>query len=200
MNTSSKQITRIFLADDEESVRAALKTFFSQYPEYQVIGEAGDGMDTVELCRQLQPDVLLLDIQMPLLDGINVAKILQSEENTACMIMLTSYNDRTFIQKAMDAGVFSYLLKPIKPERILPALEFSIRRSQEQRALKKEIQSLTRRLDERVIVERAKLVLMETQSMTEADAYQYIRELSRRKNISMAKIARYLTAGMEADL
>lgn len=189
--------TTLFLADDDESVRRTLRTFFAAHSEYRVVGEACDGADTVEQCRALGPDVALLDIQMPVLDGIGAARLLLGDGLVKCVVMLTAFSDRMYIQDALDAGAFGYLTKPFVPDQILPTLELCINQSRTHHQLQKEHRNLSRRLDERTSVDRAKLLLIELKGMAEDEAYQYIRELSRRKGISMAKIADYLLAQME---
>lgn len=197
MGSGTRKTTTILLADDDENVRSTLREFFAPRPDYKVVGEACDGAATVEACRKLGPDVVLLDIQMPVLDGIGAARLLLSEGLARCVIMLTAFSDRMYIQDALDAGAFGYLTKPFEPDKILPTLELCIHQSKENYLLKKEYRNLNRRLNERTGVDRAKLLLIESKGMAEDEAYQYIRELSRRKGISMAKISDYLIAQME---
>lgn len=197
MSTGERRVTTLFLADDDESVRRTLWEFFAQYPRYQIVGEAYDGAAAVEACRRLKPDVALLDIRMPVLDGLRAAKLLLGEELVRCVVMLTAFSDRVYIRDALDAGAFGYLTKPFDPEKILPTLELCIHKSREHHLLKKEHQNLSRRLGERAVVDRAKLVLMETKEMAEDEAYQYIRELSKRMCMSMATVSKYLLAKVE---
>ncbi|NCB63654.1 MAG: response regulator [Clostridia bacterium] len=197
MGPGARRTTTILLADDDESVRGTLRDFFASCPDYKVVGEACDGAATVEACRKLGPDVVLLDIQMPVLDGIGAARLLLAEGLARCVVMLTAFSDRMYIQDALDAGAFGYLTKPFEPDKILPTLEVCIHQSKESYLLKKEYRNLSRRLDERTSVDRAKLLLIESKGMAEDEAYQYIRELSRRKGMSMSRISDYLLAQME---
>lgn len=199
MGVKDANRTTIFLADDDITVRRTLKSVFAGYPNYQVVGTASNGMDAVEGCKQLRPDVALLDIQMPLLDGIAAARLILQNGYAKCVVMLTAFSDRAYIQDALDAGAFGYLTKPFEPEKILPTLELCIHRSREYYLLSKELKHLDRRAEERPAVDQAKLMLMESRGMTEDEAYQYIRELSRRKNMSMAKIAQYVIARLESS-
>lgn len=189
--------TTLFLADDDQTVRRRLRAFFTKSSAYSVVGEACDGAEAVEGCRRLRPEVALLDIQMPLLDGIGATRLLLAEGLVKCVVMLTAFSDRMYIQDALDAGAFGYLTKPFEPDKLLPTLELCIYQSKEYHLLKKERRNLNRRLDERNTVDRAKLLLMERKRMDEEESYQYIRELSRRKGISMAKISGYLIAQLE---
>lgn len=197
MSTRETRTTTLFLADDDESVRQTLMCFFSQCPGYRVLGAASDGAAAVEGCKQLRPDAALLDIQMPLLSGIGAAKLILEEGYAKCVVMLTAFSDRDSVQEALDAGAFGYLTKPFEPDKILPTLEVCLSRSREYHLLRKEQRSLDRKLSERERVDRAKLLLMETRGMKEEEAYRYIREVSRRKKLSMARVAGYLTEALE---
>lgn len=197
MSTGERRVTTLFLADDDENVRRTLREFFTGYPSYKIVGEVYDGAAAVEACRRLKPDVALLDIRMPVLDGLGAARLLLGEDLVRCVVMLTAFSDQVYIQNALDAGAFGYLTKPFDPEKILPTLELCIHQSREYHLLKKEHQNLSRRLGERDAVDRAKLVLMETKGMSEDEAYQYIRELSKRMCMSMATVSKYLLAKAE---
>ena len=189
--------TTIFLADDDEGVRRTLRTFFEGLPGYRVVGEACDGMEAVEGCRASAPDVALLDIQMPLLDGVSVARQVLADRAAKCVIILTAFSDREHIERVQACGAAGYLTKPFEAEKILPTIELCIARSKEYYLLNKEYQHLSRRCQNREPIDQAKLLLMETRGMREDEAYQYIRELSRRKGMSMARVASYLLAHQE---
>lgn len=149
MDAKGANCTTIFLADDDATVRQTLNDFFAKCPNYQVIGTASNGMDAVERCKQLRPDVALLDIQMPLLDGIAAARLILENKYTKCVVMLTAFIDRAYIQDALDAGAFGYLTKPFEPEKILSTLELCIHQSREFHLLRKELKNLERRAEER---------------------------------------------------
>ncbi|MGN1007995.1 MAG: ANTAR domain-containing response regulator, partial [Butyricicoccus sp.] len=178
-------------------VRRTLREFFQNNPAYSVVGEASDGLDGVELCGKIRPDVALVDIQMPLLDGITTTRLLLAKGYARCVILLTAFDDRTYIEGALQAGAYGYLTKPFEPDKILPTLELCISRSREHHVLEKNWNRLTARENEREAVDRAKLLLMEARGMNETDAYRYIRELSRRKKMSMGKVSDYLIARLE---
>lgn len=197
MTTNNRRVTTLFLADDDAAVRRTLRTFFADRPDYKILGEASDGASAIELCRQLKPDVALLDIEMPLLGGLDAAKTMLDEAAVRCVIMLTSFNDDVYVQRALEAGAFGYLTKPFEPQKILPTIEFCIHRSREMHLLKKEVQHLRRRIGGRSTVDHAKLMLMETRNLSETEAYQFIKELSRRKNVSMERISQALVAKLE---
>ena len=177
--------TTIFLADDDEGVRRTLRTFFEGLPGYRVVGEACDGMEAVEGCRASAPDVALL------------ARQVLADRAAKCVIILTAFSDREHIERVQACGAAGYLTKPFEAEKILPTIELCIARSKEYYLLNKEYQHLSRRCQNREPIDQAKLLLMETRGMREDEAYQYIRELSRRKGMSMARVASYLLAQQE---
>ena len=155
-----------------------------------MVGEACDGREAVEGCRASAPDVALLDIQMPLLDGVSVARQVLADRAAKCVIILTAFSDREHIERVQACGAAGYLTKPFEAEKILPTIELCIARSKEYYLLNKEYQHLSRRCQNREPIDQAKLLLMETRGMREDEAYQYILELSRRKGMSMARVAR----------
>lgn len=197
MTGGNRRVTTVLLADDDEGVRRGLRTFFAGQPGYRVVGEACDGAAAVEGCRTLGPDLVLLDIQMPVLDGIEAARLICQGGLARCVVMLTAFSERAYISSAIEAGAFGYLTKPFETGRILPTLELCMHQSKERYLLRKEYRGLEQKLDSRDAVDRAKLLLMESKGMPETEAYLYIRELSRRKGMSMAAIAQYLIAQME---
>lgn len=161
--------TTIFLADDDEGVRRTLRTFFEGLPGYRVVGEACDGMEAVEGCRASAPDVALLDIQMPLLDGVSVARQVLADRAAKCVIILTAFSDREHIERVQACGAAGYLTKPFEAEKILPTIELCIARSKEYYLLNKEYQHLSRRCQNREPIDQAKLLLMETRGMRDAN-------------------------------
>ena len=117
MDAKGANCTTIFFADDDATVRQTLNDFFAKCPNYQVIGTASNGMDAVERCKQLRPDVALLDIQMPLLDGIAAARIILENKYTKCVVMLTAFSDRAYIQDALDAGLSATSPSPLSRKK-----------------------------------------------------------------------------------
>ena len=199
VSTRETRTTTLFLADDDESVRRTLTEFSGRCPGSRVVGTASDGAAAVEGCRRLRPGAPLLDLPVPVLRGTRAARLILEAGYAKCVVMLTAFSDRDSVQEALAAGAFGYLTKPFEPDRILPALEVCLSRSREYHLLRKERRNLDRRLGEREAVDRAKLLLMEERGMTEEEAYRYIRELSRRKNLSMARVARYLTEALGGE-
>jgi len=178
---------RILIADDEPLIRLDLREML-QTLGYQVVGDASDGATAVKLARETHPDLVLMDIQMPELDGLEAARILTAE-NIAPVLLLTAYSQRELVERAQQAGVVGYLVKPFRDSDIQPAIEVALARFEEFRALRTQMSTLEESLETRKIVDRAKGVLMDTQGLKEADAFRRIQKLSMDSRKSMRDVA-----------
>lgn len=179
---------RIVIADDEPITRMDLKEFLEERG-YSVLGEATDGFDAIKMCKKIKPDLVLMDIKMPLLDGLSAARILQQEQIGATIVLLTAYSERKFIDSAKEIGVSGYLVKPIDEKSIIPCIELAVARSREMQKLQKDIAKVEERLESRSIIEKAKGKIMERNGLCEQEAYDFIRKLSLTKNLSMRRVA-----------
>ena len=179
---------RVVIADDEPITRMDLKEILEE-KGYQVIGEATDGFDALELCKNSSPDVVLMDIKMPLLDGLSAARILQEEHVPTAVVLLTAYSEKEFIEKAKASGVSGYLVKPVDEKSIIPCIELAVARNREMQKLQKDIAKAEERLESRSIVEKAKGKIMESNGLNEQEAYEFIRKLSQTKKLSMRRVA-----------
>ncbi|MCI0476495.1 MAG: response regulator, partial [Anaerolineales bacterium] len=155
--------TRVIIADDESVIRADLREMLTTLG-YLVVGEAGDGQSAVNSARELKPDIVIMDIKMPNMDGIEAAKIL-TQEKIAPVLLLTAYSQRDLVDRAKEAGVVGYLVKPFREQEIGPAIDIALARFQEFRELEKQVGDLNETLETRKIVDRAKGVLMDTQHL-----------------------------------
>lgn len=187
--------TRLVIADDESIIRMNLKETLVGLG-YLVVGEAGDGVSVINLSRELRPDLVLMDIKMPKLDGIQAAKIL-TEEKIAPVLLLTAYSDRDLVDRAKEAGVVNYVVKPFREAELLPAIEIAMARYQEFLEMDKQLTDLKDTLDTRKLVERAKGVLMDTQGLKEAEAFRKIQQLSMNTRKSMKEIAQAILLANE---
>jgi response regulator NasT len=187
--------TRLVIADDESIIRMNLKETLVGLG-YLVVGEAGDGVSVINLARELQPDLVLMDIKMPKLDGIQAAKIL-TEEKISPVLLLTAYSDRELVDRAKEAGVVNYVVKPFREAELLPAIEIAMARYQEFLEMDKQIYDLKETLDTRKLVERAKGVLMDSQGLKEAEAFRKIQQLSMNTRKSMKEIAQAILLANE---
>jgi two-component system, response regulator PdtaR len=178
---------RVLIAEDESTIRANLRKTL-EHLGYLVIGEAGDGMSAILLTRQLRPDVVLVDRDMPRMDGIEVARLLQNE-GLAPVILITNSSDRELVSRARDAGVLGFLVKPIHESTLMPIIEVACARWQEQHARKQELSQLQERLETRKVIERAKGYLMDSQGLREAEAFRRIQQLAMNSRKSMKEVA-----------
>ncbi len=179
--------TRILIADDEPLIRMNLRETL-QEQGYLVVGEAGDGMSALNMTRQLRPDLALLDIKMPNMDGLAAAKAIYDEE-LAPVLLLTAYSSRELVMQARDAGVLGYLVKPVRDAELMPLIEVTLARWGEQTGQKKELAQLRDRLETRKLIERAKGHLMDSQNLNEAEAFRRIQQLAMNSRKTMREVA-----------
>lgn len=189
--------TRVIIADDESIIRMDLKEMLTHLG-YLVVGEAGDGLSAVHMARELRPDLVIMDIKMPGLDGLSAAKML-TEEQIAPVLLLTAYSQRELIEGAREAGVVAYLVKPFREAELVPAIEIALARFREFQQLRKEVADLKDALETRKLVERAKGILMQTQGLTEAEAFRKIQQLSMNTRKPMREIASAILLAHEAQ-
>jgi AmiR/NasT family two-component response regulator len=178
---------RVIVADDESVIRMDLREMLTNLG-YLVVGEAVDGRDAVNLARELKPDVAIFDIKMPDMDGIEAARIL-TEEKIAPVVLLTAYSQRDLVERAKEAGVVGYITKPMRESDLTPAIEVAMARFSEFQALEKEVGDLKQALETRKLVDRAKGILMDTQGLTEAEAFRKIQKISMNRRKPMKDVA-----------
>lgn len=183
-----KKSLRIVIADDEPITRMDLRELLFE-KGYDIVGEASDGFDAIEVCKATNPDLVLMDVKMPLLDGLSATKIIFNEELADSVVLLTAYSELEFIENAKSLGVSGYLVKPIDEKSLIPNIELSVARAREMTKLKHDIEKSNKRLENRSTIERAKGIIMKKDGICEQEAYDYIRKLSQAKNMSMYRIS-----------
>ncbi|MEU5978992.1 response regulator [Streptomyces sp. NPDC047315] len=179
--------TRVVIAEDEALIRLDLKEMLEE-EGYTVVGEAGDGQKAVELAREHRPDLVILDVKMPILDGISAAEKIAGE-SIAPVLMLTAFSQRDLVERARDAGAMAYLVKPFSKSDVVPAIEMAVSRFAELRALEQEVADLSQRLETRKLVDRAKSVLQTEYGLTEPAAFRWIQKTSMDRRLSMRQVA-----------
>ncbi|WP_405030503.1 ANTAR domain-containing response regulator [Nocardioides bizhenqiangii] len=155
---------------------------------YDVVGQAGDGAKAIELAEELRPDLVILDVKMPVLDGIAAAEAIAGKR-IAPVVMLTAFSQRELVERARDAGAMSYLVKPFTQAELVPAIEMAVSRFGEVRQLESEVEDLQDRLDTRKAVDRAKGILMEQLQLTEPEAFRWVQKTAMDLRMSMREVA-----------
>ena len=178
---------RVLIADDDPIIRLDLKQMLETLG-YEVVAEAGDGKAAVDAARDVRPDVCILDVKMPVMDGIEAVNII-TEENIAPTILLTAYSDKELVDRAKEAGVFAYLVKPFKPSDLPPSIEVARTRFEQNNALSKEVSSLNEKLEARKVIDRAKGILMDEHKLSEGEAYRRIQIQSMNLRKTMREVA-----------
>lgn len=178
---------RAVIADDETIIRMDLKLLLEELG-HVVVGEAADGQKALELTRMLKPDVVIMDIKMPIMDGLDAAKVI-FEEKISPVVLLTAYSQKDLIERAKEAGVFGYMVKPFQESELMPAIEIAITKFLELSELESTIGGLEEKLETRKIVDRAKGIIMDKYKMNEAEAFRRIQQQSMNQRRSMKEIA-----------
>ncbi|MEX1018929.1 MAG: response regulator [Litorilinea sp.] len=179
--------TRVIIADDESLIRMDLREMLTNLG-YLVVGEVGDGQSAVNLAKELRPDIVIMDIKMPDMDGIEAARVL-TEERVAPVLLLSAYSQQELVQRAQKAGVAGYLVKPFRESDLAPAIEVALARFSEFRILEREVDNLQDALETRKAVDRAKGILMDTQGLSETEAFRKIQKMSMNNRKSMRTVA-----------
>lgn len=191
----SKQALRVIIADDEPIILMTLTSILEEH-NFEVVGSASDGLEALELCRNNPVDVVLMDIQMPVLDGLTAAQIIHEENLAETVIMVTAYDEHEYVDKAGELGVAGYLIKPITGKALVPCINVALARSKEMVRLRNETIKAKDALETRKLIERVKGQIMAQKKMTEMQAYEYLRLLSKERKVSMHKICEALVRSL----
>jgi len=178
---------RVVIAEDEVLIRMDLREMLVE-EGYDVVGEAGDGREAVQLAADLRPDLVILDVKMPILDGIAAAEQV-ARRRIAPVVMLTAFSQRDLVERARDAGAMAYLVKPFNPSDLVPAIELAMSRFQELTQLEAEVAGLTERLATRKAIDRAKGVLQQQLDLSEPEAFRWIQKTAMDLRLSMRQVA-----------
>ena len=187
---------RVVIAEDEALIRMDLAEML-QEEGYEVVGQAGNGEDAVKLAAEHRPDLVILDVKMPVLDGISAAERIGAEK-IAPVLMLTAFSQRELVERARDAGAMAYLVKPFSKADLVPAIEMATSRYEELRALENEVADLAARFETRKLVDRAKGLLQAQLGMTEPEAFRWIQKTSMARRLTMREVAQAVIDGTGA--
>jgi response regulator NasT len=183
---------RVLVAEDESLIRLDLTEMLAE-EGYQVVGEAGDGATAVRLAEELRPDLVVMDVKMPVLDGISAAERIVSQR-IAPVLILTAFSQRELVERAREAGAMAYLVKPFAKTDLVPAIEMALSRHEEIAQLESEVADLTERLETRKLVDRAKGLLQTRYGLTEPESFRWIQKAAMDKRTSMREVAQVVIA------
>ncbi|MDZ5253865.1 ANTAR domain-containing response regulator [Clostridium sp. LIBA-8841] len=186
----------IVIVDDEPITRMDTREIL-EANGYDVVGEASDGFEAIEVCKKCNPSLVLMDIDMPLLDGIKASKVLTREKLVGGIILLTAFEDKKYIEMAKEVGAFGYIIKPVNEKVFIPTIEMCLSKAEEFDELKRDFNKINNKLNDRKLIEKAKGILVKQLNSTEDEAYNRIRKLSMDRRTTMAEIAKIIIVGYE---
>ncbi len=184
---------KVVIAEDEPIIKMDIREILESRG-YDVVGEASDGYDVVEICRSKKPDLVIMDIKMPLFDGLKAAEVIKNEKLARCVMLLTAYSDKAMLEQAKKANVMGYLIKPVAEASLVPAIEIALAKQDEIDAMEQDYQKTKAALESRKVVEKAKGILMKRDNLSEEEAYSYLRKVAMSKACTIADIAKIIIA------
>ena len=185
--SDSSSRPRVVVAEDEALIRLDLTELLEEHG-YQVVGQASDGEEAVALATELEPDLVVMDVKMPKMDGITAADKI-AEDRICAVVMLTAFSQRDLIERAKEAGAMAYVVKPFDASDVVPAIEIALARFAEIRAVEDEVSDLEERLESRKVVDQAKGILQSSLGLTEPEAFRWIQKTSMDRRLSMREVA-----------
>lgn len=185
--TRTTPAKRVIVAEDESLIRIDIVETLRDHG-FDVVAEAADGEKAVALAEELRPDLVVMDVKMPLLDGISAAEIL-SKKKIAPVVLLTAFSQRELVERASEAGALAYVVKPFTPNDLIPAIDIALGRYAQIQALEDEVADMAERLETRKILDRAKGILNNTMGLTEPEAFRWIQKASMDRRLTMKEVA-----------
>ena len=183
---------RILIVEDEYLVLMGLRASVEQLGHI-VVGEATDGEQAIRLASKTRPDLILMDLNLPRLSGIDAITGIQEELMTP-IIVISGYSLKDTITQANQSGVLAYLVKPVGKEELEPAITIAMSRFEEMERLKREAVEAKIELNNRKFIERAKGIIMRQKGMAEDEAMRYLQSKSRNENKKLAEVAKKIVA------
>ncbi len=184
---------RAIVVDDEPITRIDLRQMLTEMG-FTVVGEAADGFDAIALCRRCHPDVVLMDIKMPVFDGMTASETLIREELCGCVVLLTAFQDRELIERAGRIGVTGYLVKPVEERLLLPTLEVAMAQAGRLREARREAEEMKRQMEEQKLIQRAKALLAKSEGTSEGEAYRRLQRLAMEKRCTLVSLCQAVVA------
>jgi two-component system, response regulator PdtaR len=183
----STRAKRVIVAEDESLIRIDIVETLRDHG-FEVVAEAADGEKAVALAEELRPDLVVMDVKMPLMDGISAAEIL-TKRKIAPVVLLTAFSQRELVERASEAGALAYVVKPFTPNDLIPAIDIALGRYAQIQALEDEVADMAERLETRKILDRAKGILNNTMGLTEPEAFRWIQKASMDRRLTMKEVA-----------
>ncbi len=183
---------RILLAEDEYLCLIGLVTNLKQLG-HEIIGQASDGEELVKMALKKKPDLIITDINMPLMDGIEAIKKI-NEQIFIPSIIISGYHDRELIERATKEGIFNYLIKPVDIWDLKVAIEVFISKFEEFQLIKVKLDDTEKSLENRKYLEKSKGIIMDRFHISEDEAMKRLQKMSRDTNKKMLDIAKEIIA------
>lgn len=187
--TEQNTARRVVVAEDESLIRLDIVETLRDNG-FDVVGEAGDGEEAVRLVEELRPDLVVMDVKMPKLDGISAAEQINNSGNIAPVVLLTAFSQRELVERAAEAGALAYVVKPFTPADLIPAIEIALSRFQQLVTLESEVADLAERFETRKLVDRAKGILNDKMGLSEPEAFRWIQKASMDRRLTMQDVAK----------
>jgi DNA-binding NarL/FixJ family response regulator len=191
VNDDAEERISVVLVDDHAVVRTGLAQLLSGAPDIEVVGQAADGAEAIEVVRATRPDVVVMDLQMPGMDGVDATRVIVTEGLGSEVVVLTSYSDSSRIVAALDAGAVGYLLKDADPEDVLDGV----------RAVSRGESPIHPRVARQLLTTRTEVpVTAATLTSREAEVLELVRtglankQIARRLGISERTVKAHLTS------
>ena len=188
---------RVVVAEDEALIRLDLVELLEEHG-YKIVGQASDGEEAVRLANELEPDLIVMDVKMPKMDGITAADKI-AEDRICAVVMLTAFSQRDLIKRAKEAGAMAYVVKPFDASDVIPAIEIAMARFAEIRGVEDEVMDLEERLESRKIVDQAKGILQASLDLTEPEAFRWIQKTAMDLRKSMREVAQGVIDHAESE-
>ncbi|HFI0326746.1 TPA: ANTAR domain-containing response regulator [Streptococcus suis] len=182
---------RILIADDDPMIRREVRQILEK-ADFEVVAEASDGFEAIELSQKYLSDLVIMAIQLPLLDGLTASKKILDDDLAYGVLLLTDQCDVNCIEKAKRYGISGYLVKPLDAKSLVPMVEVCIARGRQFQQMAHEMAKLSKKINDRIIIEKAKGLLMARDHLSESAAFKHIRTISMQKRVPMVEIAKLL--------
>jgi response regulator NasT len=193
---SARGPLRIVLAEDETESREFFQDVLTRLG-HRVVGAVGTGKELVEACAREQPDLVITDIKMPDMDGIEAVKSLTAAKAVP-VILVSAHHDAELIVRAGTDHIMAYLIKPVKDADLETAIYLAVLRFEHFQKVSKEAATFRQALEDRKVIERAKGVIMKRARLDEADAFRRLQKLASDKNKKLVEIAQSIVTAEEA--